>query len=58
MNYQPGLIVCMIIETIASNNSNHLGDIYNFANAIHWVIFRLRILMQQNPNKYAMHLCS
>ena len=29
MNYQPGLIVCTILETIASNNSNHLGDIYN-----------------------------
>ena len=29
MNYEPGLIVCTILETIASNNSNHLGHIYN-----------------------------
>ena len=29
MNYQPDLIVCTIFETIASNNNNHLGDIYN-----------------------------
>ena len=28
MNYQPGLIVCTILETIASNNSDDLGDIY------------------------------
>ena len=30
MNYQPGLIVCTILKTIASNNSNHLGDIYSY----------------------------
>ena len=29
MNYQQGL-VCTILESIASNNINHLGDIYNF----------------------------
>ena len=29
MNYQHGLIVCMILETIASNTSNKLGNIYN-----------------------------
>ena len=29
MNYQSGLIVCTILETIASNNNNHLGDINN-----------------------------
>ena len=30
MNYQPGLTVCTILKTIASNNINHLGDIiYN-----------------------------
>ena len=29
MNYEHGLIVRTILKTIASNNSNHLGDIYN-----------------------------
>ena len=29
MNYEHVLIVCTILKTSASNNSNHLGDIYN-----------------------------
>ena len=29
MNYQPCLINCTILKTIASNNSNHLKDIYD-----------------------------
>ena len=29
MNYEHGLIVYTILKTIASNNNNHLGDIYN-----------------------------
>ena len=29
MNYQPGLINFAILKTIASNNSNHLKDIYD-----------------------------
>ena len=29
MKYHHGLIVCTILETIASNNNNHLWDIYN-----------------------------
>ena len=29
MNYQPGLINCTILKTIASNNSNHLKDVYD-----------------------------
>ena len=27
MNYEHGLIVCTILKTIASNNSNHLGAV-------------------------------
>ena len=41
MNYQPGLIVCTMLKTIASNNSNHLGlrRHLQFGNAIDFVIF-------------------
>ena len=49
MNYQPGLIVCTMLKTITSNNSNHLGDL-QFENAIDFVIF-LKLLVKNSGVK-------
>ena len=49
MNYQPGLTVCTILKTIASNYRNHLGDIYNLE--MPSILSFLMLLVKTNSSK-------